>query len=153
MWMRLSAQFETLSRLGESSVMWTFDASARKAQTEWSVLAESKEEERQLEQLFALAGRQLREEGLQQLMFPAKLLAQPSAQERWFAALRHAGLNVERLTRCAYRTENGIIRAAAAASAHLCRKLNSRPRGRAEAQSHFAPPAEVRDLCLTSGVS
>ncbi len=153
MWIRLMNEFLALAGRDDSSVMWTFDPSAPESKTEWSWLEAPKADDVQsFDALFALAGENLRHRGPQHIMFPAKLLAQPSATDRWFAALRHVGINVDRMAQPPYRTEGGMIRSVAVASSLLCRKLAGPARGRSEQESYYAPTADFRELSLLGGL-
>ena len=145
MWNCLLEQFESIAERDDASLLWSFDASLRSSHTKWSLAgASSDDAEQQLWWLFAAAGSALTQDRLSRLTFPQKLIQQPSPQQRWFAALRYSGINVDRLSQSPYRTEHGIIRSVAQASAMLCGKLAARGR-RDRRRSRLAVQNEARE--------
>jgi hypothetical protein len=149
MWSKLLDEFESIAARDDSSLIWTFDASLQPSHTTWSLAAASSgEADRRLWKLFADAGSALERDCPTRPMFPARLLEQSSPEERWFAALRYSGINVQRLSLSPYRTEHGIIRSAAEASAILCEDLAAHQR-RDGRQSRMTVPIVVgeRDSC------
>ena len=123
MWESLASELELLNREGDAKLTWSFDTSLDGIREHWFFSeAPSERVESTLRDLLKEAGTHL-PTAAGGRMFPQKLLAEPASDRRWFAALRHARVNVMRLQPKDLRTDRGMIFDVAAASVTLCRRL------------------------------
>lgn len=128
-WKRLARDFELLAQDEDAELIWSFEASPHVIREHWSLAnAPSERAERSLEALLVEGGSLLSTDRAARSMFPAKLLAEPSADRRWFSALRHARVNVLYSKPEAVRLDRGMVFNVAAASATLCLTVEKRSR-------------------------
>ena len=139
MWEQFAQEFDHLAQVGDANMEWSFDTK-RGIRHQWLLSdAPTSGPPHEFWELFAAAGMLLARTSWPPSMFPKRLLAEISADWRWLAALRHAGVNVAHFEPTELRSEGGLIHSVAAASAKLCRRLSQEadPCGQA-ASDHYA---------------
>ena len=150
-WMELKAKFDAFRTESDMDAEWTFGGAGGPGHS-WRLCREGKGITKpDLWNLFAEAGKHLRDSNSAEDLAPKRLLSEKDPLIRWLSALRYLNLNVRVLATAEWRVEKGLIWDVVGASSYLCQAFASKyPRARvkrhamhtyAANQAEIQPPA------------